>query len=203
MPNAAISTIQAQLDAQRFGLGSPLGTLGSMGSYPGPQTSGAGSPGAASPAAYDDLIQDAASRHDVDPKLIKAVIRTESNFNPSAVSRAGAKGLMQIMDFNSRAMGVTNPFDPAQNIDAGARILKGQIARYGDLSKALAAYNAGGPTVDKYGGVPPFRETQVYVARVTEALRAYQQQASELSSSSPAAPGGSGASPLTQGENDG
>lgn len=178
MPNSAISTIQAQLDAQRLGLGSPLGPLGPTGSY-----RSFGTPGAGSPTAFEDLIQDAANRHDVDPKLIKAVIRTESSFNPNAVSNAGAKGLMQIMDFNSRAMGVTNPFDPAQNIDAGARILKGQLAKYGDLTKALAAYNAGGPTVDKYGGVPPYRETQMYVTRVIDALRGYQQ-------SSPARTGG-------------
>src|SRR5206468_869913 len=104
---------------------------------------------------------------------IKAVIRTESNFNPNAVSRAGAKGLMQLMDFNSRAMGVKDPFDPSQNIDAGARILRGELNKYGDLTKALAAYNAGGPTVDRYGGVPPFRETQAYVTRVLDAMRGY------------------------------
>lgn len=181
MPNSAISTIQAQLDAHRLGQGAPLewgaiprtdrGPIGPLGPYPSNRT-----PGAGSPTAFEDLIQDAAERHDVDPKLIKAVIRTESNFNPNAVSHAGAKGLMQIMDFNSRAMGVSNPFDPAQNIDAGARILKGQLAKYGDLTKALAAYNAGGPTVDRYGGVPPYRETQNYVTRVIEALRGYQEK---------------------------
>lgn len=171
MPNSAISTIQAQLDAQRVASHSgPMGPMGPLGFYPSHGTT----PGAGSPTAFEDLIQGAADRHDVDPKLIKAVIRTESNFNPNAVSSAGAKGLMQIMDFNSRAMGVTNPFDPAQNIDAGVRILKGGLAKYGDLTKALAAYNAGGPTVDKYGGVPPYKETQAYVVRVIDALRGYQ-----------------------------
>jgi soluble lytic murein transglycosylase-like protein len=180
MPNSAISTIQAQLDAQRSGLSSPLGATSPM--LPPGLVAFRGNlktPGAGSPTAFEDLIQDAARRHDVDPKLIKAVIRTESNFNPNAVSGAGAKGLMQIMDFNSRAMGVTNPFDPAQNIDAGARMLKGHVARYGELPKALAAYNAGGPTVDKYGGVPPFRETQTYVTRVLDALRGYQSSSAD------------------------
>src|SRR5438874_1236855 len=121
MPNPSIWTVQAQLDAGRYGAmpGNPIGPLGSF-SYT------RGAPNSGSPSAFDDLIDVAAQKHDVDPKLIKAVIKTESNFNPNAVSGAGAKGLMQIMDFNSRAMGVTNPFDPAQNIDAGAQILRGQ-----------------------------------------------------------------------------
>jgi len=119
------------------------------------------------------LIDAAAQKHDLDPKLIKAVIKTESNFNPNAVSGAGAKGLMQIMDFNSKAMGVSNPFDPAQNIDAGAQILRGQLNKYGDVTRALAAYNARGPTVDRYGGVRPFREAQNYVSRVLDIFRGY------------------------------
>ena len=135
MPNAAISTIQAQLDMQLFGQAFAPPSIGPLGPYTYPNSNAGGSP-----TTFEDLIQEAAQKHDLDPKLIKAVIRTESNFNPNAVSRAGAKGLMQIMDFNSRAMGVLNPFDPAQNIDAGARILRGQLNHFGDLTKALAAY---------------------------------------------------------------
>ena len=168
MPLGPIATIQAQLDLLRFGPGAIAGPAGSF---------GWGSSG--SPSDFDELIQSAAEKNNLDPELIKAVVRTESNFNPNAISGAGAKGLMQIMDFNSRAMGVTNPFDPAQNIEAGARILSGHINRYGDLPKALAAYNAGGPTVDRYGGIPPFRETQTYVSRVLDALRGYRQQATD------------------------
>lgn len=182
MPNAgAISTIQAQLDAERYGLASPMPPMGSLGPYTHSR-GGAGAYG--SPTAFEGLIQEAAQKHDLDPKLIKAVIQTESNFNPNAVSRAGAKGLMQIMDFNSRAMGVKDPFDPAQNVDAGARILRGQLNHFGDLSKAIAAYNAGGPTVDRYGGIPPYRETQTYVARVLNALRGYNEGNSESAAAS-------------------
>jgi soluble lytic murein transglycosylase-like protein len=162
MPNASIFTIQAQLDMKRLGFGNVFWS-------PRPEGSSAGGP-----SAFDDLIEAAGEKHGLDPNLIRAVIRTESNFNPNAVSSAGAKGLMQIMDFNSRAMGVSNPFDPVQNIDAGTRILKGNLEKYGDLGRTLAAYNAGGPTVDRYGGIPPYRETQNYVARVTEALRGYR-----------------------------
>jgi soluble lytic murein transglycosylase-like protein len=169
MPQAAISTVQAQLDLYRHGEVSglapadPLAKVWASGTRPTGQ-----------PSDFDDLIQSAAERNGVEPNLIKAVIRTESNFNPTAVSRAGAKGLMQLMDFNSRAMGVTNPFDPSQSIEAGSKILRGHLDRYGDVRKALAAYNAGGPTVDRYGGIPPYRETQTYVSRVLDALREYQ-----------------------------
>ena len=170
MPGTAISIIQAQLDQARLG-GFSVPGLGPVGSrwHPTAYLSGV-------PSDFDALINAAAEKHEIEPELIKAVMRNESNFNPNAVSRAGAKGLMQIMDFNSRAMGVTNPFDPAESIDAGAKILKGHLTKYGDVAKALAAYNAGGPTVDRYGGIPPYRETQSYVSRVMESLSAFRQQ---------------------------
>lgn len=170
MPQPAISTVQAQLDLSRRG---GVGTL--AGSSPFATAWGQSSRPAGIPSSFDSLIEAASAKHGLDANIIKAVISTESGFNPSAVSHAGAKGLMQIMDFNSRAMGVTNPFDPTQNIDAGSRILKGHLDKYGDLSKALAAYNAGGPTVDRYDGIPPYRETQTYVSRVLSALREYRQ----------------------------
>lgn len=123
--------------------------------------------GQASP--YHQLIQEAAAREQVDPALVRAVVRAESNFNPRAESPAGAKGLMQLMDGTARSMGVTNPFDAAQNIAGGVRYLRQLLQRYkGDVTLALAAYNAGPGAVDRYGAVPPYAETQQYVRRVLQ-----------------------------------
>lgn len=120
------------------------------------------------PTAFDALIQEAAARYRVDPALVKAVIKAESNFDPAAVSHAGAKGLMQLMDTTAAALGVENVFDPAQNIDAGVRYLAQQLERFGDVRLALAAYNAGPGAVSRYGGIPPYAETQTYVRRVLD-----------------------------------
>lgn len=121
----------------------------------------------------DALIESAAAKHGVEPDLVKAVVRAESGFNPSAVSPAGARGLMQLMPGTARALGVSDAFNPEQNIDAGVRYLKQQIDRFGDVRLALAAYNAGPAAVAKYGGVPPYRETQNYVNRVLSYRSAY------------------------------
>jgi soluble lytic murein transglycosylase-like protein len=139
--------------------------------------SGASGPAlVARPSAFDDLIAAAAGRHNVDPALVKAVVQAESNFSPLAVSHAGAKGLMQLMDDTSRQLGVTNPFDPEQNIDGGARFLRQLLDRYsGDVSLALAAYNAGPGAVDRWGGLPPYSETQTYVPRVLGLREQYQE----------------------------
>jgi len=122
---------------------------------------------------YDELIVEAAHRHGVPPALVKAVIRRESNFNPSAQSRKGAEGLMQLMPETARAMGVTNSFHVEQNVNAGTAYLKQLIDRYGNWRYALAAYNAGPSAVESYQGIPPFPETQEYVRRVLQYYQAY------------------------------
>jgi soluble lytic murein transglycosylase-like protein len=114
------------------------------------------------------IVQETAQKHNVDPALVSAVISTESNWNTSAISRKGAQGLMQLVPETAQHFGVYNPFDPAQNVDAGVRYLSMLLDRYnGDLPKALAAYNAGPGIVDRWGGVPQFRETREYVRKVT------------------------------------
>jgi soluble lytic murein transglycosylase-like protein len=118
----------------------------------------------------DRIVRDAAARHQVDPALVKAVISTESGWNPQAVSRKGAVGLMQLIPGTAQRFGVGNPFDPAQNVEGGTTYLKALLDRYnGDLSKTLAAYNAGEHAVDANRGVPPYWETQRYVQKVQDA----------------------------------
>ena len=119
-------------------------------------------------AALDSIVLQTAQRHHVDPNLVRAVISTESGWDASAVSRRGAQGLMQLIPETAHTLGVGNPFDPVQNVDAGTRYLGMMLSRYnGDLNKALAAYNAGPGAVDRFGGVPNFRETRNYVQKVT------------------------------------
>jgi soluble lytic murein transglycosylase-like protein len=126
------------------------------------------------PAALEGLIQDKASQHGLDPDLLKALIRNESGFNSKARSPVGAEGLMQLMPGTARGLGVTNSFDPAQNIDGGARYLKGLLKKYDQsLPLALAAYNAGPGAVDRHGGIPPYAETTQYVKKVMQSYKAY------------------------------
>jgi len=116
----------------------------------------------------DTAIERAAARHHVDPSLVRSVVKVESNFNPNAVSRKGAMGLMQLMPSTARSLNVSNPFDPQQNVDAGVRHLRKLLDSYGgDVRLSLAAYNAGSGAVARSAGVPNFRETQNYVRRIT------------------------------------
>jgi soluble lytic murein transglycosylase len=116
---------------------------------------------------YDDLISDASERYEVDFPLLKAIIKAESDFDPLAVSKKGASGLMQIMPQNFKLLGIEDPFDPWQNINAGARYFKQMFDRFnGKLSLSLAAYNAGPTAVDLYKTIPPYEETEEYVRRV-------------------------------------
>jgi soluble lytic murein transglycosylase-like protein len=122
------------------------------------------------PAGYATIIDEAAQAHGVDPRLIAAVIRRESAWNPNALSRVGASGLMQLMPATARELGVTNIFDVRQNIFGGTRYLRSLLDRFnGDLDLTLAAYNAGPGAVKKYKGVPPYAETRAYVRAVRAA----------------------------------
>ena len=118
--------------------------------------------------AVDAAIEEAARRHNLDPNLVRAVIKVESNFNPHAISRKGAMGLMQLMPTTARQLNVTNPFDPQQNVDAGVRHLKKLLQDFGgNVPLSLAAYNAGTGAVQRSAGIPHYRETRNYVNRIT------------------------------------
>ena len=128
------------------------------------------------PARYEKYIRNAALTHQLDPMLIKAVIKVESDFNPYAVSSSGAKGLMQLMPETAMDMEVGNLFDPQENINGGTKYLKNLLLAYdNDLSRSLAAYNAGPGKVDQDGPLPRIQETRDYVQRVIQFYRSYQQ----------------------------
>lgn len=119
---------------------------------------------------YNDLFVQAGAKYNISPNLLAAVAKTESNFNPTARSGAGAQGLMQIMPATARGLGV-NALDPVQAVDGAAKMLSGLITKFGSVELALAGYNAGPGAVQKYGGIPPYRETQNYVKKITGLLR--------------------------------
>jgi soluble lytic murein transglycosylase-like protein len=133
-------------------------------------------PAARHDARFDALIEQYAREHGISPELVRAVIQAESGFNPRAVSPKGAMGLMQLMPATARELGVDNPFQPEENIRGGTRYLAQLLARYNqDVHLALAAYNAGPASVERYGRVPPYRETQNYVKKITGATQAATQ----------------------------
>lgn len=143
--------------------------------------------GGGAPTQYDAQITAAATKYGLDPALLKGLIRQESNFNAAARSGAGAQGLTQLMPGTASSLGV-DPSDPAQAIEGGAKYLKQQLDRFGgDVSKALAAYNAGPGAVAKYGGVPPYAETQNYVQKVLGYAAEYEGTAAAGTSAVPAA----------------
>ena len=131
-------------------------------------------PHALDPTQISSLVNEASTTQGVPPGLVRAVLMAESAGNPSAVSMAGAQGLMQLMPGTSASCGIANPFDATENVGCGTSYLKELLARYhGDATLAVAAYNAGPGAVDRYHGVPPYAETRAYVARVITAYRSY------------------------------
>jgi soluble lytic murein transglycosylase-like protein len=130
------------------------------------------------PAQIDALVNDNAQAQAVDPALIKAIIANESGFNANATSNVGAQGLMQLMPGTAAGLGVTDSYDPAQNVAGGTKYIKGLLERFnGDVRLAVAAYNAGPGAVEKYGGVPPYAETQNYVQNVLASYAKYRGDA--------------------------
>jgi len=147
-----------------------LGRLGSLG-----ESASAGNGATmAAPSELEPLISRSANAYGVNPNLVKAVIANESGFNSTAVSPVGAQGLMQLMPGTAASLGVGNSFDVSQNIAGGTRYLRGLYDRFGDWKLAVAAYNAGPAAVAKYGGIPPYGETQRYVANVMDSFTHYQ-----------------------------
>ena len=125
---------------------------------------------------YGDIIYREARRNRLSPELVAAVVRSESDFRPRLVSNKSAKGLMQIIPETGRLLGCENPFDPGANIAAGTKYLRYLLDRFGDQRMALAAYNAGEGNIERFGGVPPFPETQDYLRRVSVRTRMYRQR---------------------------
>lgn len=134
-------------------------------------------PAMMAPAQIDSLVQTNAAAFNVDPNLVKAIIANESGFNAHATSGVGAQGLMQLMPSTAAGLGVTNAYDPAQNVYGGTKYIKGLLDRFnGDMRLAVAAYNAGPGAVQKYNGVPPYAETQNYVQNVLASYEKYKSQ---------------------------
>jgi soluble lytic murein transglycosylase-like protein len=150
----------------------PRTDAGEMTTYTVPRASGVrattAADGPSKSAAFDEAIEEHATAQGVSPDLVRAVIQVESAFNPQAVSPKGAMGLMQLMPATARELGVENPFQPEENIRGGVVYLRQLLDRYdSNVELALAAYNAGPGSVERYGAVPPYRETQAYVKKVT------------------------------------
>ena len=175
-----LQTMVAQMNAPATPAAAPAPTAPAS-SFAGALASAQNSPSAApvsgtgASSAFDAQINAAAASNGIDPALLKGLVSQESGFNPSARSGAGAVGLTQLMPATASALGVTNPLDPAQSLQGGAKYLREQLDRFGgDETLALAAYNAGPGAVQKYGGVPPYAETQNYVTSVMGKAAAFR-----------------------------
>jgi soluble lytic murein transglycosylase-like protein len=156
--------VQAQMNAQ--------------GDVPQSADAAPNAPAMVPPAQIDALVNDNAQAQNVDPALVKAIIANESGFNANATSNVGAQGLMQLMPGTAAGLGVTDSYDPAQNVAGGTKYIKGLLERFnGDVRLAVAAYNAGPGAVEKYGGVPPYAETQNYVQNVLASYAKYRGDA--------------------------
>ncbi|HEX4014177.1 MAG TPA: lytic transglycosylase domain-containing protein [Candidatus Cybelea sp.] len=142
----------------------------------------------ASPVEIGRIVAGAAQRNNLNPALIEAVIENESGFDARALSSAGAQGLMQLMPQTSASLGVTDPYDARQNVDGGARYLRSLLDRFGSVTLAVAAYNAGPNAVERFGGVPPYAQTRQYVARVLASFRSRSQNGNAPTTESSFAP---------------
>jgi soluble lytic murein transglycosylase-like protein len=163
MVQAELAAANAQGGTPGVGTGADLGAIDAPAMVP--------------PAQIDALVSTNATAQQVDPALIKAIIANESGFNANATSKVGAQGLMQLMPGTAAGLGVTNSYDPAQNVMGGTKYIKGLLDRFnGDVKLAIAAYNAGPAAVEKYGGVPPYAETQNYVQNVLASYQKYRSQ---------------------------
>ena len=175
-----LQTMVAQMNAPATPAAAPAPTAPTSsfaGALAAAQTSPSAAPvsGTGDSSAFDAQINAAAASNGIDPALLKGLVSQESGFNPSARSGAGAVGLTQLMPATASALGVTNPLDPAQSLQGGAKYLREQLDRFGgDETLALAAYNAGPGAVQKYGGVPPYAETQNYVTSVMGKAAAFR-----------------------------
>jgi len=169
-----LAAIERRIETIAAGLGAPAGEFAAN-LEAASQKAGGGAPDTTTRASIDRIIGASAAEFRVDPALIEAIVQSESGFRVGATSGAGARGLMQLMPETARSLGVADAYDPAQNVRGGTRYLRGLLDRFRDVELAVAAYNAGPAAVERYGGVPPYSETQNYVRNVLTRYRERSQ----------------------------